>query len=155
MTQYFKRIGTIDPMTGQIITNGNKIVNLYDLFNRCFVNYTDKPMTASADNAPIQLKQNGVAGYNWYVSYFNWRLRGSGVAPADITITIKDGANIIYQSSIAKDKADLSLFVTFAAPLKITAGNDVTLNIGASGATGAIIIANIGYFKLLDITSEI
>lgn len=58
------------------------------------------------------------------------------VAPAVSTLTIKDGSTVIWQAEISATGPFVYDFV-FERPLRASAGNDLTANVGSAG--GAVV----------------
>jgi hypothetical protein len=111
--------------------------------------YTTLPMTNSATNIATNLTQAGVSGKSWYVSYIHLMVTGSAsIGAANVPVALKDGTTTIFQSSIpAASPNGAAQLMSFNTPIKLTAGNSVTLSIGASGAASCSIISNMGLFQ--------
>lgn len=135
----------IPPQTCRMYDAGGTLTTIDKVVN----DYVTTPMTASNNNTATTLTQAGVTAHSWYVSYLNWRVSGGSVgSTADVVIQILDGSAVIYQSVIAKSASNgSSLSMDFSNPLKITAGNSVTVTVGASGNAGTVITTNLGLFN--------
>lgn len=107
------------------------------------------PMTATGENAAIQITQDGEAGKSWYITYMNWRVSGSAaVGASNLPVTLKDGSTNIYLSAIPAASANgTHLEITFSHPIKITAGNSFSYDIATPNNAGCILYANLGAFK--------
>lgn len=122
----------------EIVKNSHASVN----------DYVTHPMTNTANNVATSLTQAGVVGKSWYISYANWRVSGGAVGAANVSVTISDGATVIYRSAIPGSSANgTNLAIEFTNPIKITAGNAITYDIGASGTTNTLIHSNLGLFQ--------
>lgn len=108
------------------------------------------PMTSSASNTATLITQAGVAGKSWHIAYANWRVSGSAVVgAANLAFTMKDGTTVIYNSAIpAASPNGTNLSIVFVNPIKITAGNSVSVEIGTPNNPGCIIYCNVGLYLI-------
>jgi hypothetical protein len=111
--------------------------------------YVSYPMSAVSVNVETTLTQAGVEGKSWYISYANWRVSGTAVVGAtNLAITISDGATVIYRSAIPNGSINgTNLHVSWAHPIKITAGNSITYTIASPNNAGCVIYANMGLLQ--------
>lgn len=117
--------------------------------NKSLNDYVTHPMTSILENSATTLTQEGVAGKSWYISYANWRITGTAATgESNIAVRLLDGETEIYKSAIPSGSANgTHLEMTFPQPIKITAGNSASYTIGASGASGCYVQANLGLFQ--------
>lgn len=108
------------------------------------------PMTSTASNTATLITQAGVAGKSWYIAYANWRVSGTAVVgAANLAFTMKDGTTVIYNSAIpAASPNGTNLSIVFANPIKITAGNSVSVEIASPNNAGCIIYCNVGLYLI-------
>jgi hypothetical protein len=122
-------------------------IKLVDDNNNPIIDAVTHPMSSTQNNAATSLTQAGVPGKSWYVCYANWRVSGGSVAAANQAVTISDGETVIYRSAVPGSSPNgTNLSIDLSHPIKITEGNSVTYDIGASGNANTLIHANFGLF---------
>ena len=128
----------------------NTTVQSYDPSRKARISHpgSAKMYTNKVTNASNDIVLTGVAGKSWYYCFSGWRVGGGAInASTEISITLKDGDTVVYESLIAKGGAEgLSGSQENAIPVKITEGNSLTKHIGASGVAGTYIISNISAY---------
>ncbi len=135
-----RQLGIVS-LTGSIPTGSNVIgsvdvtdrtarqlgqVNAYITGN---ANQNTWTLTGSADNAAITLTKAGVTGQSHYITGI---MAGYSQSKTGL-LQLKDGANVIFEHYIVN--ADV---ITLNNPIKLTAGNDLTATLEASGTAGMI-----------------
>lgn len=86
--------------------------------------------TTSEDNSPAVVTITGNAGEAIYITHIAVEFDNT---VSDITVTIDDGGTTIWQRTISDRYGEAW---DFSIPLKATAGNTVTITLGASGSAG-------------------
>lgn len=137
-------VNAMDVMSSKMRKRDSSLGYIYDVVN----DYVTTPMTGIYNNTAAALTQAGVSGKSWYISYATWRVSGGATGTSDVSIKLLDGTTTIYNTIISKQiSAGAFSEITFKNPIKITAGNAVSLTADASGNAGTNITLNLGLFN--------
>ncbi len=105
-------------------------------------------LTSSQNNTLSTLTAPAVANKRNYCTFISYNTKGGAIGFADVAITIKDGTTTIYNDTLtATSITGQKEYIPFNPPLQCNINTNLTLNIDASGTTGTIINANMGYIN--------
>jgi hypothetical protein len=130
-----------------VIINGASLTTLAD-YPAGATPFSGPPSVSGANSVNTLTQPAGGAGICNYCSGFSVAISGAAVDASPVTVTVKDGTNVLWEEIIPAAQAiGSALSKEFLKPLKGTAATPMTLNIFAAGAL-CVTIGNMHGYQL-------